>query len=98
MKPQLIRSARVLELLLDHLGERASCRRALVLLQVAAAGPEGLDQRVLVQSIRTAAASRISQALSVVGWRRDETGRRAPDTGLIESHQGPATYASAVLR
>lgn len=89
MKPPLLRSARVLALILKELGEHASVRHAWVLLQVASAEPQGLDQREIVQGIGTAAASRISRALSAVGWRRAETGDRVPDAGLIDSHPEP---------
>ena len=89
MNPHLAQSVRVLDLLLKQLGSHASVRHAWLLLQVASAGPQGLDQRELVRAIGTAAASRIAQALGVLGWRRHAPGERVPGAGLIESHQDP---------
>lgn len=79
-------TVRLLELLLDELGERASVRQAWALLRVAFAESGGLDQRVLARALGTAAATRVVQALSEVGPRHDAQGNRGRGFGFIESH------------
>lgn len=86
MTHSLLPSARALELIMDELGEHASARQAWVLLRVAAAGHTGIEQGEIVRAIGTASATRITQSLSTVGWRRDEHGYRCTGAGLIESH------------
>ena len=89
LKTHLAQCVRTLDLVLKQLGAHASVRHAWILLQVASAGPQGLDQRELVRAIGTAATSRIAQALGVLSRRGHETGKRVPGAGLIESHQDP---------